>query len=284
MYNLLNFLKKYFYVILFLILEVVCITLLLNNLPYHRRLLVSLGNSISGRFLELRNGLTSYLSLAEENEKLLQQNKQLLSALYRMNDSLTDTVAYKNILLDTVKPDTSRYIYNFIPAKVIDNNIYHTRNYLIIDKGRKHGIKKDMGVICENGIVGKIANVSNNYSSVISMLHPYSVISARFIENQHIANVHWDCQDYRFGLVKDIPFHLDLRQGDTLVTSGFSNVYPANIMVGTIEETMECNSEMFNTAKIRFSTNFSSIQNVFVVENLFQTEIDSLTINFEDNE
>lgn len=284
MYNLLNFLKKYFYIILFLILEVVCITLLLNNLPYHRRLLVSIGNSISGKFHVISSNYKSYLSLAEENEKLLTQNKQLLSLLYKRNDSITDSIAYKNFILDTIAQDTSQYIYNFIPARVINNSIYHTHNYLIIDKGRKHGLKKDMGVICENGIVGKIANVSNNYSSVISMLHPYSIISARFIDNQHIANVHWDAKNYRFGLVKDIPFHLELKKGDTLVTSGFSNVYPANIMIGTIEEIIECNSEMFNTAKIRFSTNFSSIQNVYVVENLFQTEIDSLTINFEKNE
>ena len=136
-----------------------------------------------------------------------------------------------------------------------------------------------MGVICENGIVGMIVNVSENYSSVISMLHPYSVVSARFKENQHLANVSWETLDYRFGIVKDIPLHLSLKKGDTLVTSGFSNIYPANIMIGTIEEMLESESKDFNTAKLRFSTNFSILRHVYIIENIHQTEIDSLTIN-----
>ena len=141
------------------------------------------------------------------------------------------------------------------------------------------GIKKDMGVISANGIVGKIANVSDNYASVISMLHPYSVVSARFTENQHLANVSWETTDYRFGTVKDIPLHLFPQKGDTLVTSGFSNIYPADIMIGTIEEMLDNNSKDFNTAKIRFSTNFSTLRHVYVIENLHQTEIDFLISN-----
>jgi rod shape-determining protein MreC len=168
--------------------------------------------------------------------------------------------------------------FNFIPANVINNSINNVNNYLLIDKGRKNGIKKDMGVICENGVVGKVVNVTENYASVISMLHPYTIISARFTDNQHIANVSWDNLDYRFGTVNDIPLHLVLEKGDTLVTSGFSNIYPAGIMIGTIEEMIESKSKDFSTAKIRFSTNFSALRDVFVIENLNQTEIDSLTL------
>ena len=186
--------------------------------------------------------------------------------LYIDNDNIT--------LKDSVKSD-----YRFIPANVINNSIYHPNNFILIDKGRKDGIRKDMGVISANGIVGKVANVSDNYASVISMLHPYSVISARFTENQHLANVSWETTDYRFGTVKDIPLHLFPQKGDTLVTSGFSNIYPADIMIGTIEEMIDNDSKDFNTAKIRFSTNFSTLRHVYVIENLNQTEIDSLISN-----
>jgi rod shape-determining protein MreC len=72
---------------------------------------------------------------------------------------------------------------------------------------------------------------------------------------------------------------LVLEKGDTLVTSGFSNIYPADIMIGTIEEMLESDSKDFNSAKVRFSTNFSTLRHVFVIENLHQTEIDSLTFN-----
>ena len=251
---------------MFLILEVLCIILLVNNLPYQKRKLVSVGNAISGKFFKSKTNFTNYFSLKEENQLMMDHNAMLMSELYINNNNIT--------LKDSVSQD-----YRFIPANVINNSIYHLNNFLLIDKGRKDGIKKDMGVISANGIVGKIANVSENYASVISMLHPYSVISARFTENQHLANVCWETTDYRFGTVKDIPLHLFPQKGDTLVTSGFSNIYPADIMIGTIEEMMDNNSKDFNTAKIRFSTNFSTLRHVYVIENLHQTEIDSLISN-----
>ena len=251
---------------MFLILEVLCIILLVNNLPYQKRKLVSAGNAISGKFFKSKTNFTNYFSLKEENQLMMDHNAMLMSELYINNNNIT--------LKDSVSQD-----YRFIPANVINNSIYHLNNFLLIDKGRKDGIKKDMGVISAKGIVGKIANVSENYASVISMLHPYSVISARFTENQHLANVCWETTDYRFGTVKDIPLHLFPQKGDTLVTSGFSNIYPADIMIGTIEEMLDNNSKDFNTAKIRFSTNFSTLRHVYVIENLHQTEIDSLISN-----
>lgn len=267
MYNLLRILKKYSHALMFLILEVLCIIMLINNLPYQKRKLVSAGNAISGRLYKSRAYFTNYFSLKDENQLMMQHNAMLMSQLYKLSP---DT----SFLIDTISLD-----FNFIPANVINNSINNVNNYLLIDKGRKDGVKKDMGVICENGVVGKIANVTENYASVISMLHPYTVVSARFAENQYIANVCWDNLDYRFGMVKDIPLHLKPKKGDTLVTSGFSNIYPADIMLGTIEEMMETKSKDFNTAKIRFSTNFSTLRHVFVIENMHQEELDSLNIN-----
>ncbi|MBR6775743.1 MAG: rod shape-determining protein MreC [Bacteroidales bacterium] len=267
MYNLLRLIKKYSYVLMFLILEVLCIIMLTNNLPYQKRKLVSFGNSVSGRFFETRTNFTNYFSLENENQLMMEHNATLMNALYQKTN---DTI---------VVIDSASMLYNFIPANVINNSIYRVNNFLIIDKGRKDGIEKDMGVICETGIVGKVANTTENYSSVISILHPYSIVSARFTENQHLANVSWETKDYKFGTVKDIPLHLNPQKGDTLVTSGFSNIYPAGILVGTIEEMLESDSKDFNTAKLRFSTNFSTLRHVYVIKNLHQTEIDSLTTN-----
>mgnify|MGYP003548910552 FL=1 len=267
MYSLLKFLKKYHYILLFLILEVLCITMLIKNLPYQKRKLTKVGNAISGSFFKTKTNFTDYFSLKEENKLMLEHNAMLMSELYKIN---ADT----NLVCDSLSHD-----FNFIPANVINNSVNNVNNYLLIDKGRKDGLKKDMGVICEKGVVGKIVNVTENYASVMSMLHSYSVISARFTDNQHIANVSWGNTDYRYGTVSDIPLHLHLNNGDTLVTSGFSNIYPSDIIVGTIEEMLDKESNDFNTAKIRFSTNFSTLRHVFVIENLHETEIDSLTIN-----
>lgn len=252
---------------MFLILEVLCIIMLMNNLPYQKRKLVNTSNAISGKFFKTKTNLDNYFHLKEENQIVIEHNALLMSLIY------------KTVIDTSIIVDSNYQNYRFIPANVINNSIYNVNNFILIDKGKKDGIKKDMGVICENGIVGKVANVSNNYSSVISMLHPYSVVSARFTDNQHLANVNWENIDYRFGTVKDIPLHLNPKKGDTLVTSGFSNIYPADIMIGTIEEMTKSDHKDFNSAKIRFSTNFSTLRHVFVIENMHQTEIDSLISN-----
>ena len=133
---------------MFLILEALCIIMMVNNLPYQKRKLVSFGNSISGCLFKTQTNLTNYFSLKDENQMLMEHNAMLMSALHQhINDS---SFVIDSSLLD----------YRFIPANVINNSIYNVNNFLVIDRGRKDGIKKDMGVICENGIVGKIANAS----------------------------------------------------------------------------------------------------------------------------
>ena len=151
-------------------------------------------------------------------------------------------------------------------------------NYILIDKGKVDGIEPDMGVICDQGVVGKVLNVSNHYASVMSLLNTYSVISCRFVDNQYVANVVWDNQSYQYGIVRDIPSHLSINKGDTLVTSGFSNSFPADVMVGTIEDNEDDENGIFSTAKLKFSTNFSILRHVYIVKNNFRAEIDSLCI------
>ena len=264
MYNLFIFIKKYSAAIVFILLEILCIILVVQSLPYHNRKMVSVSNSISGGIHKTTSNWNDYLHLKSENELLAEQNALLLSRLG----------------CDEVEADTAYYDdrFTYIPAHVVDNSIYETNNYIVIDKGSIDGIEPDMGVICGEGVVGKVLNVSKHYASIMSMLNTKTIVSCRFVDNQYVANVVWDNEYYRYGLVKDIPSHLVINVGDTLVTSGFSNSFPADIMVGTIEENLDDENGMFSTAKLKFSTNFSTLRHVYVVKNNFKAEIDSLCI------
>ena len=264
MYNLFIFIKKYHAVILFILLEVLCIIMIVQSLPYQNRKMVNLSNNIAGGISKTTSNWYDYLNLKSENEALVQQNALLLSRL-ACDDAEADTAYYDDI-------------FTYIPAHVINNSIYEANNFILIDKGKEDGIEPEMGVICNDGVVGKVLNVSNHYASVMSLLNSYSVISCRFADNQYVANVIWDNGSYRFGIVKDIPSHLIINVGDTLVTSGFSNSFPADVMVGTIEENMSNSNDMFGTAKLKFSTNFSTLRHVYVVKNNYRAEIDSLCI------
>lgn len=264
MYNLFIFIKKYSAVILFILLEALCFILIVQSLPYQNRKMANLSNSIAGGFHKTTSQWGDYLHLRRENEELAESNALLL----------------KRLGCDDVEADTAYYddIFTYIPANVINNSIYEVNNYIVIDKGRVDGIEPDMGVICGNGVVGKVLNVSSHYASVMSVLNSYSVISCRFKDNQYVANVIWNHGNYRYGQVNDIPSHLMINIGDTLVTSGFSNSFPADIMVGTIDGSLEDAGNMFSTAKLKFSTNFSTLRHVYVVKNNYKAEIDSLCI------
>ena len=264
MYNLFIFIKKHDAVILFILLEVLCFLMVVHSLPYQNRKLVNVSNSISGRFHKTTSNWSDYIHLKSENEALAEHNALLLSRL-GCDEVEADTVYYDDM-------------FTYIPAHVVNNSIYELNNYIVIDKGRVDGIEPDMGVICNDGVVGKVLNVSTHYASVMSLLNSYSILSCRFVDNQYVANVVWDKGSYRYGLAKDIPSHLIINAGDTLVTSGFSTSFPADVMVGTIEESENDENSMFSTAKLKFSTNFSTLRHVYVVKNNFKAEIDSLCI------
>ena len=264
MYNLLVFLKKYKAVLMFLLLEIICIILILNSLSYHNRKFVSFSNSISGNLHSTSSNIGNYFNLKNENELLIHHNALLMNELEKYR-----------FPVDSVRHDEA---FSYIPAHVISNSLNKVNNFILIDKGRFDGIEADMGVICDNGVVGKVVNVSNHYASVMSMLNSSSITSVRFANNQNIASVVWNSDGYKFSTVKDIPAHLKINKGDTLVTSGYSNTFPAGIMVGTIEEASFDERSDFNAAKMRFSTDFSTLQYVYVVKNNFKAEIDSLCI------
>ena len=264
MYNLFIFIRKYNAVILFILLEVLCFIMIVQSLPYHNRKMANVSNSISGGIHKTTSNWNDYLHLRSENEALVEHNALLLKRL-GCEEAEADTAYYDDV-------------FTYIPARVVNNSIYEMNNYIVIDKGSVDGIEPDMGVICSNGVVGKVLNVTQHFASVMSMLNSYSIMSCRFIDNQYVANVVLDNGNYRYGLVKDIPSHLIIKVGDTLVTSGFSNSFPADVLVGTIEEKGEDDENMFSTAKLKFSTNFSTLRYVYVVKNNFKSEIDSLCI------
>ena len=263
MYNLLVFIRKNGAVILFLLLETLCVFMVVHSLPYQNRKMVNVSNKIAGSYYKMTSNWNDYLHLKSENESLAEHNALLMSRLDC--DEVADTAFYDDV-------------FTYIPAHVINNSIHEINNYIVIDKGRVDGIEPDMGVICADGVVGKVLNVSNHYASVMSVLNSYSVISCRFTENQYVANVVWDYKNFRYGKVRDIPTHLIINRGDTLVTSGFSNSFPAGILVGTIEENDDDENDMFSTAIMKFSTNFSTLRHVYVVKNNYKAEIDSLCI------
>jgi rod shape-determining protein MreC len=112
----------------------------------------------------------------------------------------------------------------------------------------------------------------------MSLLHKDSRISARLKSNGQMVNVVWDGKDYRFGLVEDIPTHIIPVPGDTVITSGYSFVFPEGLIIGIIGEKTLSGSNL-NRAELIFSTDFNNLYQVYITKNNASQELDSLKMS-----
>ncbi len=275
MYNLIHFLWKHLAIIAFTILELISVILIVQNSNYQQQSLTSSANEFSGNILQRWNNLTGYFQLRSINEQLAYHNALLINRLPSSYIITTDSIFKSR---DTLY----RKQFNYSVAKVISNSTGKRNNYLIINKGRNQGVKPDQAILSPRGVVGIVKDVSNNFSSVLSILHSDARISAKIKRNGYIGTVIWDGNDYRFGKLIDIPYHLSVKIGDTVVTSGYSTVFPENVTIGYISEVKPNINDNFYDLKIYFATDFNRVSQVHVVQNNFKSELDSLTSKFKE--
>ena len=272
MYNLWRFILKHHVVILFILLEVISILLLARSQNFHRNRVVNTTNDVVGQVYEWGSEVGNYFRLSKNNRQLAEENAWLREQLALVYD--TTTTDYVINGSDTV--------YEYIPAQVVNNSTGQVNNYIIIDKGKVDGIERDMGVISSDGIVGVVADVSQHYASILSLLHSNSVVGVRFKNSQELGSLKWRTNNYRYGIVEDIPTHVVLHEGDTVLTSSYSYIFPEDLMAGTIVEMNTAQSSgALNSAKMRFATDFATLRHVYVIRNLHKPELDSLKANFK---
>jgi rod shape-determining protein MreC len=262
--HLFAYILKHYFFFLFVLLEVFSFSLVIQN-NYQRASFVNSTNFITGKVFTTFSNITDYFSLRKANEELLLEN-------VRLRNQLEESMVV-NDTMDYFSTDT---LYRFIGAKVIKNSISDQKNYLMLNKGSESGIEQDMGVISSRGIVGTVVEVSENYSLVMSVLHINNRINARIKKNNHLGNMEWNGDNYRYGMLTDIPVHVDLNKGDTIITSGNSNIFPEDIPIGIVNEYYQDKNEKFNTARIAYFEDYNQLYYVYVIQNLQRAEKSSL--------
>ena len=315
MRNLLTFLLRYQGVMLFVLLEVVSMYFFLTNSSYQRAAFFNSANAYMGVLLARRTQVTDYFRLAELNQQLVADNAQLRRQLFppdfsrREADSLPvgrDTlgrVVYRHLHpatplasgtaaptqnskllpLNPKRPDTlllggSRQAdRTLVPARVINNSLREVDNYLTLNVGSADGVQPDRGVISALGVVGKVQAVSAHYARVASVLHSKLQIAARLKRDGTIGSVGWpEGLDFSHALLDYIPRQTKLVVGDSVVTSGYSSVFPAGVFIGTVESFTTEPNKNFSTVKLRLGVDFSRLTYVYVVPTPPRAERDSL--------
>lgn len=222
-----NFFKKYNFLFLFILLEIISFFLIFKyNIFYQSSIHQSLCN-INNFYNNQINKIKFYINLKKENFYLTKENNQLKSMLY--GTLKIDTIKIKKIK-DSIRPYQQ---YEFISAQVINNQLLYKDNFYYINRGKNHGIKPDMGVISYNGIAGQIDEVFNNYSKVISLLNTKIHINSCIKNTKYYGVLIWKCDDFRIMHMYDIPKYINIKIGDTLETAN-SLIFPEGIPIGSI--------------------------------------------------
>ncbi len=269
MRNLLAFISRYQFLFFFLIYLVISFILIYDNNYYQRSKVISTTGGITGKLNEYYGNFTGFFELKRSNDNLAAENARLRSLLHIRAKSIPDSLVRLESGL------TIRYI----SAKVISNSVQFRNNYFMLDKGYRAGIKKDMGVVTVDGVVGIIIDVSENFSSGISVLHKDARISGRIRKNGQLVNISWDGVNYRLGDISHIPTFVNLYPGDTILTSGNSQIFPEGIMIGTVENVEEGVENLFRKGKVRFSIDYNQLSYVYVIDNSFKDEIKHLKMS-----
>lgn len=275
MRNLLEFLAKYNHWFLFIALEVIGLILLFQYNSYQRSVWFSSANVVAGKVYEWDAKITSYFSLGTINEQLTQRNVYLEQQVKTLSEKLN--AATKDSIAAQLAATQALAGFRLIPAKVITNSVDKQDNLITIDKGSADGIRKDMGVVSGNGVVGIVYLVSTHYSVIIPVLNSQSNISCTIKNRGYFGYLHWNGGYVHLAYVDDIPRHAHFKIGDYVTTSGYSSVFPEGVMVGQIKYVFNSPDGLSYRLKVKLATDFGNLRDVCVIDNTrLQERIDIL--------
>ncbi len=263
MRNLLNFLLKYNYWFLFILLEVISFALLFRFNSYQAGAFFTSSNRLVGAVYEITNSVTGYFQLKTINDELVERNVHLEMQVESLRNALAG-LSVDSTDVENLKENALRG-YTLYKAKVINNNLTHADNYITIDKGESDGIRSEMGVVNGNGVVGIIYLTSSHYSVVIPVLNSKSSISCKIKGSDYFGFLKWDGGSSKYATVKDMPRHSLFALGDTVVTSGHSAVFPVGIPIGTVEDITDSHDGLSYLLKVKLFTDFGCLDAVRVI-------------------
>ena len=267
--RLINLLKKYDYVVVFLLLVALSAVLMSRTSYYQSSKIVSWANSVAGGWYQGVHSIGGYFDLKRENDRLAAENAQLKAQLATSYISYSDSVF-------TVNDTTYSQRYSYTEARVIKNSWSQQNNYIMINKGSSHGIKPDPAVISPEGIVGVVMSVSRNFATIMPVLHGDSRNSVKVKRTGISGSLVWDGIDYRYAQVVDVPATHQFEDNDTIITSGLANDFPEGVPVGYVVEAVPLSGSGFYRVKIRLATDFNKLDHVYIINNRFRDEQEAL--------
>ena len=281
MQTILNFLIKHNHWFLFTLLEGISFVLIISFNNYQSAVMFTSANNVAGNLYSVITDIDSYFSLMSDNESLKEHNRTLLEELEHTRNELKLLKEISTLATNRFTKERDNGFY-YKSATIVNNTLNRTDNYITIDKGTKDGVREEMGVFSDKGIVGIVYQASGNYSIVIPLLNGKSKVNCRVKGSNSFCALQWDGSDTRYSYLVDLPRYTVFEMGDTVVTSGFSSIFPADIPVGRIHSLEDSEDGLFYRAKVELFVDFSSVRDVFIVGNDGKEEQEQLEKKIQD--
>lgn len=276
MQQIFNFIFKNSYRLLFLLLLGISLTLTIQAHSFHKSKVITSANFLTGGVYSQLNAVDEYFSLRSRNEELATENARLKSILFNQKDSLDIEMA------DSL-PGVKRM--NVFVSKVIHNSYNTHENYLTLNSGAKDGLKVDMGVINDLGIVGIVEKTSPRYATVLSVLNVKSKINAKFKKSNHFGSLIWNGKSTGFVQLIDVPrLASTIRKGDTVVTGAESRIFPENINIGTVHKIYIDDKTNYYTIDVKLFNDMTNLGHVYIIKNNQREELLQLEKETKKNE
>jgi rod shape-determining protein MreC len=263
MRNLLNFVLKYGHWFLFLLLEIASFLLLFRFNHFQGSVGFTSSNRVMGRIYAVSAEVSSFFQLNSANTQLTHRNLELQIENQLLREALSQRS--NNEALDRIVASSPDKDYTIIPATIINNSLNRPDNYITLDKGSADGVTPEMGVVNGNGIVGIIYLTSEHYSLAISLLNSKSSLSCKFKNNEYFGYLKWRGTDARFAYLEDVPRHALFQKGDTIVTSGYSAVFPKGLMVGRVDSIADSKDGLSYLLRIQLATDFACLDDALII-------------------
>lgn len=264
MNNLTEFLAKYKHWFLFVLLEIASLVLLFRFNNYQGSVWFTSANIVAGKVYELSSSVTSYFSMGKLNRELTERNVQLERQVKELSEQLYEKTRDPKF----AQKGQYRFLSDFklINAKVVSNSLDKEENFITIGKGSWDGVRKDMGVACGNGIVGVVYLVGTHYSIVLPVLNSKSNISCSIQGRSYFGYLRWAGGAKNIAYLDDIPRHAKFKLGDRIITSGYSAIFPAGILVGKIKHVYNSEDGLSFRLAVQLSTDFGNLRDVCVID------------------
>jgi rod shape-determining protein MreC len=271
---IISLIQKFFNLILFVGIEIVCMLMIAKTNTLQGNDLMNSANLGIAFWYKKQTGVSTYFGLRQMNDSLLNENTRLRQQLakYSEIDILNNNAVTRSYTLNDSVHSVQYAHYTYYQARVVNNSVNSASNFITINRGYKDGIEKNMAVISSNGIAGRITNVSAHFATALSILNNKQSLSAK-LKNGTSSFVYWEegaSPDELF--MKGIPPDIVVKLGDTVFTTSYSTLFPADMIVGTVQKIFKLKKDNSQILHLKPATNFRNMQYVYVIKNDYMEE------------